>query len=273
MIMKNIADVNSDDILTELNNLDYVEDDLKLLDDEDIRPINNKQDEDLSDFYMDYDAPSNDVKNKVDLYTEKKVEEKAPVKVVEKEEIKEQPQENVKTTNIDSYLNRSITSNIKTSDFKSTETSTYNQSLVSNTMPKKEINPSVNSNFVNSSAKPSNQEINNKVELKDLNQLFNKVSNNVKGASEIVNRNAEIKKKIEVKFEEFRRLQEEHEINKKKDYEEINRYKDEVYAKLQQKKNDIERDLVDLRNNQEKFNSERKDFENYKNTTMSNLKK
>ena len=33
--MKNIADVNSEDILTELNNLDY-DDDLKLLDDEDI---------------------------------------------------------------------------------------------------------------------------------------------------------------------------------------------------------------------------------------------
>ena len=76
--MKNIADVNSDDILTQLNNLNYDDtEDLKLLDDEDIKPINNSSiEDDLADFYMNYDTIKevSQKNKKMDLYTEKPVD-------------------------------------------------------------------------------------------------------------------------------------------------------------------------------------------------------
>ncbi len=287
--MKNIADVNSDDILTELNNLDYADDDLQLLDDEDIRPINNKQvDDDLSDFYMNYDTPKGKEPvqaPKIDPFTERTVSNDRPLdKYIDKankaaaptqtkayEEVKNQP------VGVDDYLNRPTPMNVKKDNItynppksnyvpprtnyapsKPNVTSSYPSTSVAVKEPPKTINPSP---------------VNKGVEIKDLNQLFSKVSNNVKGASEIVNRNAEIKKKIDERFEELRHLQQEHEENKKKDYAEINAYKDDVYSKLQQKKADIERDLVALRTEQEKFEKEKKSFENYKNTTLTDLKK
>ena len=286
--MKNIADVNSDDILSQLNNLDYdVDDDLKLLDDEDIRPINNSvKEDDLSDFYKDYTKPEpkKEIKQDVDLYTEKtKViepitpafEEKTiridppkptPAPVVEKKEEQHTP-------SIDTYLNRKKAEAAQTvSTSKTVVVQPQPQSVMPSYAPKKE-QPQVYN-------KPSTPVVNNNINksndvsnVTDINQLFNKVSNNVKGASEIVNRNAEIKKKIEAKFEELRKMQEEHEYNKKRDYDEINAYKDEVYTKLQQKKADMERDLNSLRKSQEKFEKEKKTFEEYKNTSLSNLNK
>jgi len=268
--MKNIADVNSDDILTELNNLDYIEDDLKLLDDEDIKPINNKND-DLDDFYMGFDENKETKNNNIDMYTEKtKVFDPVTIKeeVKKNDEVKKEIVEPVKSANVDSYLNR-INNNYSKIEATKPTNSITPKSVSSTPIINK---PIINQNIESKSAYKASQ-TNDKADVKDLSQLFNRVSNNVKGASEIVNRNAEIKKKIEEKFDEFRRLQQEHEMNKKKDYEEINAYKDEVYAKLQQKKADIEKDLIDLRNNQDKFNSERKEFENYKNSSMANLKK
>lgn len=268
--MKNIADVNSDDILTELNNLDYIEEDLKLLDDEDIKPINNKVDDDLEDFYMDYNEKNKKDTN-IDLYTEKtKVFDPITVKGENKkeEEVKSQIVEPSKQANVDSYLNR-----INNNYSKIEEIKTSNQPPIKNVSSSPIINKPTTNSQVEVRSSYNQVQSKDNVDVKDLSQLFNKVSNNVKGASEIVNRNAEIKRKIEEKFDEFRRLQQEHETNKKKDYEEINAYKDEVYSKLQQKKADIEKDLIDLRNNQEKLNTERKDFENYKNSTMANLKK
>lgn len=275
--MKNIADVNSDDILTELNNLDYDDEDLKLLDDEDIKPISTKQaDEDLSSFYMDY----SDSKVEVDLYTEKpkeevKVEEvkKASPKVEKKASKTEPPLPKVEPIvlpSVDDYLNRPTATKV--------ETKVEEPKHVSKEIP----NPLINTVKQNIEDKPQPVKPvvappklsveNNQSEIKDLTQLFDKVSSNVKGASEIVNRNAEIKKKIDERFEELRRLQQEHEANKQSDYQEINSYKEEVYSKLQQKKADIERDLIDLRNGQDKLAADRKSFEEYKNTAMANLK-
>lgn len=287
--MKNIADVNSDDILTELNNLDYADDDLQLLDDEDIRPINNRQtDDDLSDFYMNYDVPKKQAPiqtNTIDPFTERPVNNDRPLdKYIEQSnKLSSQTQakghEEVKSQSVgvDDYLNRQTPQPTKK------ENPIYNQPKSSYVPPR--TNPITQKAKVNTpysvppitnkeSSKNINQNsINKSVEINDLNQLFSKVSNNVKGASEIVNRNAEIKKKIEERFEELRRLQQEHEENKKKDYAEINAYKDEVYGKLQQKKNDIERDLVALRTEQEKFDKEKQSFENYKNNSLADLKK
>ena len=262
--MKNIAEVNSDDILTQLNNLDYDDtDDLKLLDDEDIKPINNSStDDDLSDFYMNYNTIKEvpQKSKRVDMYTENvKIAEPPVQKHVEQPVVEKKKPEIISSvvkepSTVDEYLNRkSSTPSV---------TPVYNKPGVP---VKKTIEPTV-SHTQEKTSTPQQSST-------DLNQLFNRVSNNVKGASEIVNRNAEIKRKIEEKFNELRRLQQEHENNKKKDYEEINAYRDEVYAKLQQKKVDIETDIRTLRSDQEKFEKERNSFEEYKNTSLANLNK
>ena len=81
--MKNIADVNSDDILSELNNLDYDDDDLKLLDDEDIKPISSsKEDDDLADFYMDYEEPKKE--EKTDIFKDIDPNNMTPIEALNK---------------------------------------------------------------------------------------------------------------------------------------------------------------------------------------------
>lgn len=268
--MKNIADVNSDDILTELNNLDYNDsDDLMLLDDEDIKPIGSKSNDDLSDFYLNYDKKTS---NEVDLFSERpKINVDRPLdkymevpKVEKKTEEKKSniPEEKVVPTNIDSYLNRDQKNINKPSS------NTYTENIRSYNQPVSE-NKKINND---SQTKPIRQP-DRSLNANDLNQLFSKVSNNVKGASEIVNRNAEIKRKIDERFDELRRLQQQHETNKQKDIAEINAYKDEVYSKLQQKKLDMEKDIKELRSAQEKLEKEKKEFEAYKATSLANLNK
>ena len=233
--MKNIADVNSDDILTELNNLDYADDDLQLLDDEDIRPINNKQTDDgLSDFYMNYNTPKPQTSQntpKIDLFTERTANNDRPLdKYIEKAN-KLVPQSQTKVSSevtstpvgVDDYLNRTTATSIKSdsTSYNSTK-STYVQPKVNQIPAKPNSNRIDTSTITTNKVNPqgiSQNSMNKKVEINDLNQLFSKVSSNVKGASEIVNRNAEIKKKIEERFEELRHLQQEHEENKKKEKE------------------------------------------------------
>ena len=270
--MKNIADVNSDDILSELNSLDYGEDDLKLLDDEDIKPIKKMEmDDDLRDFYSDEKIES----PKIDLYTEKEVKEEKtydsyieeiPVKAVV-EEKKETKDEKIATniSNIDMYLNRQ--NEITAAQVK------HPEPVITPIKPKiEEVKPIISTPV--EEVKPNIvTKTEDKIAPSELNQLFDRVSNNVKGASEIVNKNAEIKRKIEAKFDELRRLQQEHEENKRKDYEEINKYKEEVYSMLQQKKTTLENELIELKKEKEKFEQDKIAFENYKNTTTANLNK
>lgn len=257
--MKNIADVNSDDILSELNNLDYDDDDLKLLDDEDIKPINSsKEDDDLADFYMDYEEPKKEEKPaKINLYTEK--DDDAPVVelISPRHEEKEKPAPKVdvqpQVSSVDAYLNRNIKARPITAS--RVERTTSVEPVKANEPVKEEKETPI------------------RTTVQDLNQLFDKVSNNVKGASEIVNRNTEIKRKIDERFEELQRLEQEHEANKRKDYAEINAYKEDVYTKLQAKKSEIEKELVALRTDQDALAKEKQEFENYKNTSLANLKK
>ena len=254
--MKNIADVNSDDILSELNNLDYDDEELKLLDDEDSKKEQNKStnNPDLTNFYIDYDANQ---PSKKETYEDKSKQNKDNNQV-----------SNQSVSSIDDYLNRKTANNKNTANNYST---INNQKVDSNPLTN-QVKDNHQDNKYQTINQPKNP-TNTKVGFNDLNVLFDRVSNNVKGASQIVNRNTEIKKKIDERFEELRRLQQEHEANKKSDYEQINAYKDEVYSKLQQKKSDIEKDLIELRNNQEKLEKEKKEFEDYKNTSLSNLKK
>ena len=259
--MKNIADVNSDDILSELNSLDYGEDDLKLLDDEDIKPIKKvEMDDDLRDFYSDVKVES----PKIDLYTEKEVKsektydsyikEDKPKKidVVNKtEEVKESKEEKIASniSNIDMYLNRQ--NEITAAQVK------HPEPVISPVKPPEpvitpvkqkveEVRPIITSQV--EEIKPNIvAKTEDKIAPSELNQLFDRVSNNVRGASEIVNKNAEIKRKIEAKFDELRKLQQEHEENKRKDYEEINKYKTQIDEyKITHPKNPLE-DPINLK--------------------------
>ena len=297
--MKNIADVNSDDILSQLNNLDYdSDDDLMLLDDEDIRPISNKNDDDdLADFYRDFkrEEPKKVVKEDIDIYTEKTkvippitpafedktIKIETPIKETRTEPVRSSSLSSVPS--IDTYLNRKVeepkvVEKIVSNPIKETPKPIVSKPSIPTFMEKREASSSFNSqktltSVMNNSVMDNMSNKKSQEEDGDFNQLFNRVTNNVKGASEIVNKNAEIKRKIEAKFEELRKMQEEHEKAKKRDYEEINAYKDEVYSKIQQKKADMERDLTDLRASQEKFEKEKKSFEEYKNSSLSNLNK
>lgn len=260
--MKNIADVNSDDILSELNSLNYEDDDLKLLDDEDIKPISStKEEDDLADFYMDYNEPKvEDNKPKIDLYTEK--DDDAPVVELITPHHEELKTDNTSSkedalsqvSSVDAYLNRNIKAR-----------------PISPNRVERNVNPQVQPVTPPKAKEEPPAPV--RTTIQDLNQLFDKVSNNVKGASEIVNRNTEIKRKIDERYEELRRMQQEHEANKKKDYAEINTYKEDVYAKLQAKKSEIEKELVTLRADQEALAKDRAEFESYKNTSLANLKK
>ena len=292
--MKNIADVNSDDILSQLNNLDYdSDDDLMLLDDEDIRPISSKNDDDdLSDFYRDFkrEEPKKEIKEDIDIYTEKTkvippitpafedktIKIETPIKETRNEPVRSSSLSEVPS--IDTYLNRKVeepkvVEKIVSAPIKETPKPIVSKPSIPTFMEKREVNTSFSSQKPLTSSMTSMATKKSPEEVSDINQLFNRVTSNVKGASEIVNKNAEIKRKIEAKFEELRKMQEEHENAKKRDYDEINAYKEEVYSKIQQKKADMERDLTDLRASQEKFEKEKKSFEEYKNSSLSNLNK
>ena len=98
----------------------------------------------------------------------------------------------------------------------------------------------------------------------NINSIFDKVSVNVKEASNIFMKNIEMKKKLDTRFEELKKLQKEIETSKHNDYQEINDYKDSVLKELTEKKSEIESRLNELKDLQSKFEKERNEFELYK---------
>ena len=75
-----------------------------------------------------------------------------------------------------------------------------------------------------------------KIESSDISNLFDRVSVNFKDASEIFKKNTDLKQKIDSRFEELKKLQSEIESSRKKQLDEIDKYKEEVYGKLTSKK-------------------------------------
>jgi len=112
-----------------------------------------------------------------------------------------------------------------------------------------------------------------KIEEMDINALFDKVSINVKGASEIFKRNTEMKEKIDMRFEELKKLQSEVENAKKNQIDEINSYKDEVFSKLTEKKEEIEKRLNTLKDLQASLEREKSEFEEYKKKEQEKIEK
>lgn len=111
------------------------------------------------------------------------------------------------------------------------------------------------------------------IEKMDINALFDKVSVNVKGASEIFKRNTEMKEKIDIRFEELKKLQSEVENSKKSQIDEINSYKDEVFSKLTEKKEEIEKRLNTLKDLQASLEKEKSEFEEYKKKEQEKIEK
>lgn len=111
-----------------------------------------------------------------------------------------------------------------------------------------------------------------KQDSKDLNSIFEIVNNNVKEATNLFNKNIEMKKKIEEQLRKLQKDKEEHEAKKNEDYKKIKSYKQEVYDKLKTKKNEIENELASLKETQVKIINEKNKFEKYKRDELIKLK-
>ena len=112
-----------------------------------------------------------------------------------------------------------------------------------------------------------------RIEETDINSLFDKVSVNVKDASDIFRKNTDLKQKIDTRFEELKKLQSELENSRKKQIDEINAYKEEVLTKLTEKKEEIEKRLNILKESQATLEKEKKEFEIYKKKEQENIDK
>ena len=112
-----------------------------------------------------------------------------------------------------------------------------------------------------------------KIDTTDINSLFEKLSVNVKDASDIFKKNTSLKQKIDSRFEELKSLQSELTNSRKKQMEEIDQYKEEVLAKLTEKKEEIEKRLNTLKELQATLEKEKTEFEEYKRTEQANINK
>lgn len=276
----NTRTTETDEILNELTSIEFDDDDaLTLLDDEEATTSISKniiEDADLASFYSDtVETLSSKPKEEVivekiePVVPPKKEEPKVEVKAVESTSTKslDKYQSSAESrANLDAYLNGSL-------DSKKDEVKVEKVTLPP--QPKEpveetKVEPVEPPKLVPSTIAQKKEE---QVDIDSLNQLFAKVSSNVRGASDIVNKNAEIKKKIDEKFQELKRLQEEHEKNKQSDYAEINAYKDEVYAKLKEKKTEVEEQMTILSQAKAALEKEKSDFEKDKEAALAMISK
>lgn len=111
-----------------------------------------------------------------------------------------------------------------------------------------------------------------KKDTKDLNSIFEIVNNNVKEATNLFNKNIEMKRKIEEQLDALRKDKEAHEAKKNADYQKIKTYKQEVYDKLKAKKEEVESEIASLKETQIKIINEKNKFEKYKREELTRLK-
>ena len=111
------------------------------------------------------------------------------------------------------------------------------------------------------------------IESTDIDSIFDKINLNVKEASEIFKKNTEMKKKLDSRFKDLKQLQSEIEIKRKNQMDEISAYRDEVFNTLNDKKEEIEKRLNLLKDEQAKFLKEKEEFEQYKKSENENIEK
>jgi len=218
-----------EDIMNELEDIDYEDDSLTLLDDEELQSISEatvEVDTDLASFYAEEPLKP------IEAPKKKEKEKEETPKAVKPKKI-EEPIEEIIEEEPEVPVIEEVPEVIETPK----ELPAIQEEKFEPKMP--DIEP----------AKMTS--------MKELDQLFNKVTSNVQGAADRVNRHVDIKNKIDEKIVELQNLQEAHEKNKQRDIDEINNYKDEVYAKLKAKKEEIEAQIEDLKNQKQNFEVEK----------------
>ena len=111
------------------------------------------------------------------------------------------------------------------------------------------------------------------VDSTDIDSVFDKISTNVKEASDIFKKNTDMKKKLDSRFKDLKELQSELDIKKKSQIEEIDSYKEEVFEKLNKKKEEIEERLNLLKDEQARQIKEKEEFEEYKKSEYENIER
>lgn len=119
------------------------------------------------------------------------------------------------------------------------------------------------------------EEVEPKLEIPkdDLKSIFEIANNNVREATTIFNKNLELKKKLTVEKKEVERLRAEHEEKCREEIRKVKAYKEEVYQKLKEKKQILEKEIQSLKSAQTSFNLEKSKFEFYKKNEMSKIQK
>lgn len=176
------------------------------------------------------------------------------------------------STNIDAYLNGSLDNRkdevkVEKMDPVVVKAASISQPMPSvPPMPKTESTkpvPAVTS--VLEQAKANTQSENKNIDT-NLNQLFAKVSDNIRGATDV-------KRKMEDRYKELQKMYDDFEKKKKDDYAEINSYKDEVYNKLKIKKEELDEQTRKLKLEQDTLANQKKQFETEKQRIKEEAKK
>lgn len=137
----------------------------------------------------------------------------------------------------------------------------------------------ISKNLEKETAEDTNNEISDSSDTKleipkdDLKSIFEIANNNVREATNIFNKNLELKKKLAVEKKEVERIRTEHEEKCREEIRKVKAYKEEVYKKLQDKKQALEREIQNLKNAQTSFNLEKSKFEFYRKNELSKIQK
>ena len=246
-----------EDIMNELTDLEYDDEELILLDDEELQPISQSspsKDEDVTAFSVE---PSNEVIEETPIVEEpkaakqKKMEDLVPEELTPPSPAPVEPQkEEKKQSNIEKYL-RGVMDASKNKE----EAKVEKEAPIKEEAKPEEQQPEPAPKEEEPVIAPV--EVTSRKETDDLDKLFNQVTSNIKGAADTVNKHVDIKKKIDDRILELQVLQEKHEENKRKDFAEINAYKDDVYAKLKAKKIEVEEEMAKLKQGQDNFEAEK----------------
>lgn len=249
-----------DDIMNELTDMEYDDEELALLDDEELQPISQSKTPEDADVASFYDTPNESVDEKIEkpaveepkAAKQKKLEDLSQEEVApEKETVETPPKEEKKASNIDKYLRGVMDAPKNKEEQKVEKPAPEKEESVKPVEPIPEASPKEEAPVI------APVEIAARKEKDELDKLFNQVTNNVKGAADRVNKHVDIKKKIDDRIGELQALQDRHEENKRRDFAEINAYKDEVYAKLKAKKTEVEDEMAKLKQAQDNFEAEK----------------
>lgn len=107
----------------------------------------------------------------------------------------------------------------------------------------------------------------------DLKNIFEIANNNVREATNIFNKNLEMKRKIELQKQEIDRIRQEHEDKCREEIIKVKEYKAEVYQKLKAKKEEVEKQIQSFKDMKANFELEKNKFEIYKRNETDRIKK